>query len=72
MALKYVRKTRQPGYTDITTVDEFGNYELKSVWPDGVVTSHVKTTIQKMGWANVTQFLRNKRGFIPSETNIRR
>ena len=59
----YVRVEDMKGYQNITTVMEDGEYHQYSVWPDGVVTSATKSTVQAMGWRSTREFLSEKKGF---------
>lgn len=59
----YERTEQMRGYENITTVTESGEFHLKSVWSDGVITSEYKTTVQEMGWASVAAFLAARKGF---------
>lgn len=61
--MKYQRIEQRDGYQIITTVDILGNYEQFSKWHDGVITHYYKTTLLKMGWNDIKDFLREKRGF---------
>ena len=62
---KYVRIIDHGAYKDITTVDDTGVYTLISQWPDGVITSFYKTTIQAMGHVSTEEFLAKRTGFTP-------
>ena len=56
--MKTYRRTEPgKGFSRITEVDERGRYEQWVEWPNGTVMSHTRTTLKKMGWANLKQFL---------------
>lgn len=59
----YQRIENYKEYQRITTVDTDGNYEQKIKWNDGTITNCYKTTIYKMGWKSVKEFLRNRPKF---------
>ncbi len=61
--MKYQRIENRNGYQNITIVDDSGNYEQFNKWGDGKTTHHFKTTLQKMGWGSVKEFLREKNRF---------
>lgn len=62
--MKTYRRTENcKSYLRITEVDDRGRYEQWAEWPNGTVTSHTRTTLKKMGWANLKQFLMLRRGF---------
>lgn len=59
----YRRIENAGAYRRITEVLPDGTYTQKSVWPDGVITDSVKTTVQKMGWPSVKEFLKARPHF---------
>lgn len=61
--MQYKRIENEGDYKKITTVDDEGNYEQIARWGDGLITSHYKTTLQKMGWNSVEKFLEERKGF---------
>jgi len=60
----YQRVQQYRAYQIITTVNDDGVYEQVRKWADGVITSHYKSNIFKMGWKSVKEFLKEKRGFV--------
>ena len=60
----YQRIKQYPAYQIITTVDDNGVYEIVRKWADGVITSYYKSTVFKMGWKSVEEFLSNRKGFV--------
>ena len=54
---------RSIGSKLITTVNENGVYEQYTQWEDGTTHGYFKTTLEKMGWLSLQQFLLNKKGF---------
>lgn len=63
MNTKYIRIENCGGYQNITTVDAQGNYLQRAVWPDGIETSRNSTTIYKMGWTSLSEFLKHRPHF---------
>lgn len=59
----YTRTENRKDYNIITTVTEDGQYSQKALWSDGIITSEYKTTVQEMGWASVSAFLAERKGF---------
>ncbi len=59
----YQRIEQRNGYQQITEVTEGGTYTARAQWPDGIITSCYKTTVQEMGWQSVKDFLRSRPHF---------
>lgn len=63
--MKYQRKINHSGmYRNITIIDDDGNYEQFNEWGDGVRTGYFRTTLYKMGWSSVKEFLKEKNNFV--------
>lgn len=60
----YTRIETHADYTRITDVDSEGRYYQRCVWPDGIVTSEYRTTLQSMGWLSLNEFLKHRKGFV--------
>ena len=63
--MKYQRETNHSGiYRNIATIDDEGNYEQFNEWGDGSRTGYYRTTLYKMGWSSVKEFLKEKNNFV--------
>jgi len=59
----YQRVEKRNGYKRITTVYNDGQYVSFVLWNEGIKTGVTKTTIFKMGWSSLAEFLKNRPAF---------
>lgn len=58
------RRTEAAGaFRRVTEVLSDGTYTQRAIWPDGVITSVYKTTVQAMGWPSVQAFIKARPHF---------
>lgn len=63
--MKYQREINySEKYKNITIIDDEGNYEQFNKWGDGTITGCFRTTLYKMGWVSVKEFLKEKNNFV--------
>lgn len=58
----YTRVEPRAGYVIITDVDNKNRYYQRCVWDDGMITNQMRTTLDKMGWNSLDEFLRSPAG----------